>query len=169
MGAVALVLEDGRAAVPVAGEGREDVRELRARGLVEGLEAAGLEPLDVLVERIDEDPEGQLALELRGACREHEPALVVGTARQLAEQPRLADARLAHQLDGTRSRPLQRREGLVNRPQLSGTPDELRCRLGHSSRPGGLSIQAVGAPSGEKSGCRLREGSGCRRAPARRS
>ena len=73
MRAVALVLE-GRLAARRNRTARGDPRELAAHIAVERVEAARVETGDVLVERVHEDPEGQVALELRGAAREHDAA-----------------------------------------------------------------------------------------------
>ena len=73
---------------------REDLRELAECVLVEIAELVRREAPQVLVQRIDEDGEGQLALELGGAPREHEPAAPVGAQPQLGEQTGLADPRL---------------------------------------------------------------------------
>ena len=69
----------------------------------------GSSALDVLVQRVHEEPERQLALELRRAAREHQPAAPVGAARQLGEQPRLADPRLALELERSRAVPARAR------------------------------------------------------------
>ena len=86
--------------------------------------AARIEPRDVLVERVDEDPERQVALELGRAAAEHE-APAGGRARlQLAQQPRLADARLALDQQRRRFPALERVERAVDGIQLGVAPDE---------------------------------------------
>jgi hypothetical protein len=49
-------------------EGREDVPQPGKCLVPEGVQPAWFEPLQVVVEGIDEDPERQLVLELRGAA-----------------------------------------------------------------------------------------------------
>ena len=57
----------------------EHAAEVAEQLLVERVPAARLERLEVLVERVHEHPERQLALELGRAAREHEVALAVGS------------------------------------------------------------------------------------------
>ena len=97
--AVALVL-DGDAATRAEPRKRwEHVRELGARRLVELIQPSWVEPLGVLVERIDEDPERQVALELGRGAGEHELAARFGAIGELGQQPGLADAGLADDRD----------------------------------------------------------------------
>ena len=95
------------------GERREHLAELVARVVDQLPQAPRLERVEVVVERVDEDRERQLALELRGAAGEHELPAPVGALGQLREHARLADAGLAHQLQGARPPPLELGEGLV--------------------------------------------------------
>src|SRR3954464_13975885 len=64
--AVALVLDRGLVTGSKSGQRREDGRELRPNVVVEGVEPERVEAMDVLVERVDEYPERQVALEF--AC-----------------------------------------------------------------------------------------------------
>ena len=94
--AVALV-EHGRRSVARARRERgEDPRELRR---VAALEPLGVERAQVLVEGVHEDPVREIALELGGASREDEPLALLASRRQLGQEPRLADARLAGDLE----------------------------------------------------------------------
>ena len=97
--AVALVLERRPAPAVERRQAREDVRELRASLVVEMLEAPWVEAFGVLVERVDEDPERQIPLELRRGPGEDELPARVGALRELGEQAGLADAGLADELD----------------------------------------------------------------------
>ena len=63
VGAIALV-EGRRQGHRRVGEGRKQLSELGADSRIEPLEAAGVEPFDVVLERVDEDPERQVLLEL---------------------------------------------------------------------------------------------------------
>ena len=49
----------------------------------------------------------------------------VGARGELGEQPRLADAGLAHQLDRYRPAPVELRDEAVERAELRGAPDEM--------------------------------------------
>ena len=73
------------------------MRELGTNVIFERLEATRLKPPDVLVERVDEHPEGQVPLEL--GCRpvQDELPTPVSASRELSEQTGLADPGLAHQ------------------------------------------------------------------------
>jgi hypothetical protein len=61
---VALILECNAMLLRADGDGREDDRELCTYVFVQELDLMGLECLDVLVDRVDKHPEGQIALEL---------------------------------------------------------------------------------------------------------
>ena len=79
--------------------------ELGVDVVVERREPRGREAAHVLVERVHEEPERHVALELRRAAREHQHAAGVGHAAQLGEQAGLPDARLADQRDRRGLRP----------------------------------------------------------------
>jgi hypothetical protein len=66
MTAVTLVNEYRRAAGGAPGQSRKDPAELHADVVVQRREATGLEPPQVVLERVDEHPERQIALELCG-------------------------------------------------------------------------------------------------------
>ena len=58
------------------------MRELCLHVVVEGGELGRVEPLDVLVQRIHEDRERQVALELRGrSCKHEVPAQLRASAK----------------------------------------------------------------------------------------
>ena len=134
MGAVALVLHDGRAGGCEARQRGQHVRELAAHLLAERREQLRVQAGDELVEGVDEDPERQVALELGGAPREDGAAAGVGAPAQLGQQPGLADPRLA--LDRERGGPAipQLAEGAIDRLQFGGAPDEMLGDFGHEER-----------------------------------
>src|SRR5262245_26993390 len=103
MAAVALMLERHLVPVSERRERWEDVRDLRLHVAVERVEEAGFETVDVLVQRVDEDRERKLTLELRCRPPKIDVAALLRAVRQLAEQACLADSGLADELD--RSRP----------------------------------------------------------------
>ena len=74
------------------GEGGEDLTELTAELNAEPLELMGIERAEVLVERIDEDTEGKIALELGGAPGENNVAAGFCKRPELCEQAALADS-----------------------------------------------------------------------------
>jgi len=80
-------------------ERREDRRQLANVGGVESPQPARIELGEVIVERVDEHRVGQVALELLGAAREHQHDALRGARRELREHPRLADPRLARELE----------------------------------------------------------------------
>ena len=108
--------------------------ELGADVVVESLEAVRLEPVDVLVERVDEDPERQVAFELGGGSAEDELTALVRARRELREQAGLADSGLADELDRCGATLFQVGEELVERAELRGTSDEMLGN-GHLVRP----------------------------------
>ena len=74
------------------GEHTRDLREILGRETAEGL---GIERAEVLVESVDHQPKGQLALELGSAAAQREAASLLGPPGQLLQQRGLADAGLA--------------------------------------------------------------------------
>src|SRR5215207_3960600 len=80
-------------------ESGQDVAQLGAQVVLDCVEASRLEAADVLVERVDEDPERQLVLQLRCAARQHEHAAALGARAELAQEPRLAEPRLPYDLE----------------------------------------------------------------------
>ena len=65
------------------GERRKDTGETVADVVVEPDEPVALQALEVIVERINEQPKGEIAFQLRSRPREHEMAPCVGAARKL--------------------------------------------------------------------------------------
>ena len=115
---VALALESDGVGASEVRKRREDPRELRPHLLGEVAEATRLGALHVLVERLDEHPEGDVALEVRGRAPEHDVPARVGASGDLGQEPRLADPGGAHHLDGARSAGRQPVEGVVEPPEL---------------------------------------------------
>ncbi len=110
---------------------REHERERTADLVVERIAATRLEALQVLVDCIDEDPEGQVALELRRGSREHEVTACVRARDQLREKPALADSGLAHQLEHSGTRAIQLGKRAIEFAELVGAPNELLAKHGH--------------------------------------
>ena len=67
---------------------------------VQQIEEAGVEAADVVVEGVDEHPEGKVPLQLGRRPGEHERPAAIRAQRELIEQAGLADAGFAHHLDG---------------------------------------------------------------------
>ena len=160
MGAVALVAEDGGPAGRGGRQGGEHVRQLCAVLVVEGCEQARVEPVDVLVERVHEDPEGQVTLELAPAAREGQQAPGVRAEGELGQEPRLADARLAGDRDDRRPPGLDIREEPLQARNLRGAAHEPLLDHGQSGPPDRAYVRCAGSESGGA-------GSGCRRMPGR--
>ena len=131
MAAVALVLECGAVTRCERRERRKDLRELVPDVLGERRKPPRLEPLHVFVERVHEDPERQVALELRGGTAEDELPTLVRSRSELGEQARLPDPRLSNELDGRGAAALEIREEALERAELRGAPDEM---LGNGHR-----------------------------------
>ena len=94
--AVTLVNEPRPTVGRLPGQRRKDVTELNADVVVQLRQATRLEAPDERFDRVDEHPERQITLQLGCRTRQHHTAPPVSANRQLAEQPRLADTRLAH-------------------------------------------------------------------------
>ena len=131
VGAVALVLQRRTGCGLLARHRREHQLELGAHLAVERAQAARLQARDELVERVDEDPERQVGLELRRAAAEHDVPARVGVGGELGEQARLADPGVAHQQRRRRPCPLQPLHRVFQRAELRGAPDEVLGHQGH--------------------------------------
>ena len=107
------------------------MRELGTNVVVECLEATRLKPLDVLVERVDEHPEGQVSLELRCRPVEHELPTRVGASRELGEQTGLADPGLTHQRERGRPPTIELGKRGVEHAARLGAPNEMLAYRGH--------------------------------------
>ena len=97
--AVALLLQLRPASGGELLEGGEDDRELGCQVARQLLQAPRVEAHEPVVERVAEDAERQLGLELGGAAGQHEVAAGPRAGAQLPQQPALADARLAGDLE----------------------------------------------------------------------
>ena len=106
--------------------------ELRLHVVVEDGESLYLEALEVLVQRVHEDGEGQVAFELRRRSREDELPAQLGARAELSEQPGLADPRLPNQLDRGRAASSELVEGVLKRTEILGAPHEQVRKHGHA-------------------------------------
>ena len=93
--------------------------------------------MDVFVERVDEDPERQVELELTGPAGEHEVPARVRSRGQLGEQACLADSRFADQLERRGASPVDLREETIDRVELRRAADEVggKCHLSLPAPP----------------------------------
>jgi hypothetical protein len=89
--------------------------------------------LDVFVERIDEHPERQVALELRRGSHEDELPMHVGASGKLGEEAGLADPGFAPHLERSRLTPVEPGESVIDREELLGAPNELLGKQSHVS------------------------------------
>jgi hypothetical protein len=83
-----------------------------------------VQPRDVRVERVDEDPEREVALELGCAAGEHGAAACVGALDQLGQQPCLADAGFTFERQRRDLAATERAERTVDDLEFGGTSDE---------------------------------------------
>ena len=123
--AIALMLERHLARSRERRKRREDLRELRAHVLVQAGQATRIEPPQILVERIHEDRERQVSLELRRGADEDEPPARVGATGELGEQTGLADPRLPYELDRGGASLIDLGEDLIQRTALLGAAHEV--------------------------------------------
>ena len=72
--------------------------------------------------------------------------------RKLPEEPGLADPGLPYELDRDRGAPIELVEGVIERAELVGTPDEVRVSQGHVPQRARINQ----GRRIEKSGCRIR-------------
>ncbi len=134
MSAVALVLERSSGTGIEPRQRGKDVRQLGPNVLVECLEAKRLEALNVLLERIDEQPERQISLELRCRSVEHELPARVGATRELREESGLADPGLTHQHERSGSPAPQPDKRVIECSACLGAPNELLANRSHFPR-----------------------------------
>ena len=155
--AVALVLQRRRPRAPRPRATGSTCAELGADVVVERVEPPRLEPLDVLVERVDEDPERQVALELRRASRRARGARARRRARPSSASRRVLP------IPGSPTQ-LERAE----RPALELGERRDRARPSSAARPTRWSASTA-MPSASISQARttheIRVAPRCRRAP----
>jgi hypothetical protein len=88
-------------------------------------------PPQVLVERIDENRERKVSLELRRGARKDEPTLRIGAPGELCEQAALPDPGLAYELDCSGAAVIDLGEGVLERTELFGTSHQLVGKQSH--------------------------------------
>ncbi len=106
MAAVTLVLDRHPTSIGERGQGRKYRGELGPDIFVERLQATRVEPMNVLIKRIDKDPERQIAFQLGCTARENGVSARVGAGCKLGEKPGLADPGLPSQLQRCRPAPV---------------------------------------------------------------
>ena len=136
MAAIALVLERHRSAACERRQRREDVRELGLHLVVEGGELLRVEAPDVLIQRIARRPRtaGRARARTPTPQRTRCPRSSARAASS-REQTRLADPRLAHQLDRARAASIELVEQLLERIELVGAAHEGSARALVALRP----------------------------------
>ena len=90
--------------------GGQYLAQLREHVSSERRKEPRLAPAEILVERIDEHPEGDVAVELRTGARQREMVSGVGPFDELGEKAGLADSGLADESNHASSTRLERRE-----------------------------------------------------------
>jgi hypothetical protein len=125
MAAIALMLEGDLPAVGERPQRREDVRELGSNLVVEYGEPLRVQAAEVLVERVDEDGERQVVLELRSRPAKNEMPADLGSSGQLPEKARLAYSRFSRHVDSPRSASIEVVEEPLEQLELVGTSDEV--------------------------------------------
>lgn len=123
MRAVPLV-QDGLGDTGRVGQRRKNLTEFRANAGVEPLQPSRIEPLDVVIKRIDEHPVGEVLLEFGAGSGQNDVTARGRTGAQLKQQPALPDARGTNQLDRPRRPVLERRQSSVKCVQLSGASNK---------------------------------------------
>jgi hypothetical protein len=138
-------------------ERRQYLGELGAHVVVERRDETWIEPADVLVERIHEDSERQVALELRGAPREDDVAACIGQLGELRKQAGLADPGLADQLEQGGAALIELAECALEPADFAGTTNQTLENLsqppspparGYPGSSGGRQCEDQGAGSG---------------------
>ena len=125
VGPVTLVLKAHGGATAEAGQRREHLGELGADLLVEGVQTPRFDALDVLVERVDEDPEGEIAFEVCARAGQDDVTARVSAGGELGQQARLADPGGPDDLDRPRTALSERVERLVQLFERWAAPYEV--------------------------------------------
>ena len=129
-------------------------------GLAERVQAVRLESPDVLVERVDEDPEREIALELGGGPAEDEVSARVRASAGFGQQAGLPDARFADQRQRCRRRSVrQPDERGVDDVARLGAPNEVLASGGHlgsNEHRSGCAPRTVRVPARCRNGVRRR-------------
>ena len=84
----------------------------------------GFKAPHVLVKRVDEDPEGQVALEFRRRSREHETVMLLRAGCELGEEASSSSG-LAHELHGRPRSTTELGECVIEGFELVSTPNEM--------------------------------------------
>ncbi len=129
--AIPLVLERRRAVAAERRQRREDVSELRSDVVLARRDELRVDSSQVLVERVDEEREREIALQLGCRAREDEISLGVRPCAELGEEPRLADARLADEQNSDRALPIELGQDSIQRAELLRTADEVAGLRAH--------------------------------------
>jgi hypothetical protein len=101
------------------------VRKLRAHVFFQHRQAIGTEPAQVLVERVHEDGERQVALELGSRAGKDEAPVLVSGMRALGEKTGLANPGLSDEGDGGGAPLIDLAQHPLERVELLGAADEL--------------------------------------------
>lgn len=126
----------GAGAVGVGAHRRQRGGQLGQLVAVEPRQACRVERADVVVERVGQQRERQLALELRRASGEHERAAGAGLACQSGQQRRLADPGLAGDRDDRAGARLaaQPRDDVAEHRELALASDRLLHAVGFEAQ-----------------------------------
>jgi len=128
------------------------VREFRLGIVVEDGELFRLQSRDVLVQRIDEDRERQVALEFGGRSSEHDVTASLGAGGKFSQEPRLADPRLASQPHRPGTASIQLIQELLDRTEFVGPPHEVPRTQRHTLPVPKLRVGAVKAHAASLAG-----------------
>jgi hypothetical protein len=108
------------------------MRKLGACVVVEGVQTSRIEPLEVGVQGIHEDGEGQVSLELRRRPGEDEVPAQIRADGELAEEASLADPRFTRQLEHARMASIHFVQGPLEGTELVGPPYEMSSQYRHA-------------------------------------
>ncbi len=112
-----------------AAQGGQQPPQLAAAGGAEAVERGRRERLDGVVEQLDPEAVGDVALERGGARPQHADPRLLGLGGDRAGDRRLADPRLADQLQRRRAAAANRAQHLLSCGQLACPSRQRRCRL----------------------------------------
>jgi hypothetical protein len=108
------------------------VRELRPYVILERRDEFGVDSSHVVVERVDEEREREVALQLGCRARKDQISRGVRSCTELGEKPCLADARLADEQNGDRTPTVELGTDSIQRVEFLRAADEVAVLCAHS-------------------------------------
>jgi len=151
----------GRRLIGEPGQRREYVGELLQGLRLQGPQDSRIERSKVVVERIDDRSERDVLFEFGGPTDQYLPPSRLGSARELREEARLADAGLPHQLNDPRLAIREPAERPIKFCQLAPSSNYRARSLSHVRRHLGAHHERIGCGERSRPGPATTQGEAC--------